>query len=360
MTNSEKAVAVHPDLTPDGIIAVAAVAHESWRASALSTDAADREATEAAVLRLYAEALPDAPPPKIVWYRSPLEAARAIVADAADPDASRLGAPVRDRIRDLAWSQGRARLAERLGPREFGRVWQATCGTLAPLMSTLITRITAAAEEEVPEAERPALRVAMTHAVHGQFDAAWLPLYEAAGMAPGLAEMARSAGWWWPFENTVILTERPLALRLDDQDRLHHGDGPALAYADGFAAYSWRGNALTPEFGRRLAAATPESIRAEENAELRRMMIEYYTPERFLQDSGAQPVQQDEAGKLWRMELPQDEPIVMVEVVNSSPEPDGTFNIYFLRVPPTTQTAKAGVAWTFGLTEEEYQPLQQT
>lgn len=354
-SHSPKAFEMHPDLTPDGIIAVAAATHESWRAIALSTDAVDREATEATVFRLYAGALPDASPPEIVWCRSPLEAAKFVVANA-----DRLGAPARDRIRDLTWSQGRARLAERLGPREFSRVWQAACGTLAPLMSTLITRVAAAVDQEAPEEERSALRIALTHAVHGQFDAAWLPLYEAAGMTSGLADMARSAGWWWPFENVAVLTERPLALRVDDQDRLHHGSGPALAYADGFAAYSWRGNPLTPEFGRRLAATTPESIRAEENTELRRMMVEHYTPERFLKESGAEPVQQDEAGKLWRMELPQDEAIVMVEVVNSSPEPDGTFNIYFLRVPPTTQTAKAGVAWTFGLTEEEYQPLQQT
>ena len=90
------------------------------------------------------------------------------------------------------------------------------------------------------------------------------------------------------------------------------------------------------------------------------MMVEHYTPERFLKESGAQPVQEDEAGKLWRIEMGDDEAVVMVEVVNSSPEPDGTFNVYFLRVPPNTRTAKAGVAWTFGLTEDEYQPLRQT
>ncbi|MEY9928186.1 hypothetical protein ABH926_002820 [Catenulispora sp. GP43] len=350
----------HPDLTADGIVAVAAAAHGSWRAIALSTEAADRQAAEEEVLRLYAEALPDAPPPEIIWCRSPLEAARLVLSDTA-----RLGAPARDRIRDLAWSRSRALLAERLGPREFGRVWQASCGQIAPLISTLITRIAAAVEEQAESedsSERTALRIALTHAVHGPFDAAWLPLYEAAGMASGLGlgRMARSAGWWWPFENAVILTERPLALRLDDQDRLHRGDGPAVVWSDGFAVYSWRGTPLTEEFGKRLAATTPESIRAEENAELRRMMVEHYTPERFLRDSGAQPLQQDEAGKLWRIEMGDDESIVMVEVVNSSPEPDGTFNVYFLRVPPSTQTAKAGVAWTFGLTEDEYQPLQQT
>ncbi|ACU70100.1 conserved hypothetical protein [Catenulispora acidiphila DSM 44928] len=351
-------VTPHPDLTADGIVAVAAATRDAWRAIALSTEAVDRQATEETVLRLYAESLPDSAPPEIIWCRSPLEAARLVAADA-----ERLGAPARDRVRDLTWSVGRARLAERLGPREFGRVWQAACGDLAPLISTLIARIATAVEEHAdPEdiAERTALRIALTHAVHGQFDASWLPLYEASGMACGLGRMARSAGWWWPFENAVILTERPLALRLDDQDRLHHGDGPALVYADGFAVYSWRGTPLTEEFGRRLAATSPDTIRAEENAELRRIMVEHYTPERFLKESGAQPVQEDEAGKLWRIAMGDDESIVLVEVVNSSPEPDGTFNVYFLRVPPSMLTAKAGVAWTFGLTEDEYQPLRQT
>ena len=41
-------------------------------------------------------------------------------------------------------------------------------------------------------------------------------------------------------------------------------------------------------------------------------------------------------------------------------EPDGTFRRYWLRVPPNTRTAREGVAWTFGLTAEEYRPLVQT
>ncbi|NUR57319.1 MAG: hypothetical protein HOV87_01195 [Catenulispora sp.] len=334
---------------------MATAAAEHWRAIALSTDAADREAAEDAVRTLYAQSLPGSDP-EIIWCRSPLEAARLILA--AD---GRYGAPVRDRVRDQVWAAGRAELADRFGPREFGRVWQAACGTLTPLLSSLITRTSTAVEDQAADnAERIALRIALTHAVHGQFDAAWLPLYEAAGMACGLGRMARAAGWWWPFENAVLLTERPLVLRLDDQGRLHHGAGPALAYPDGFALHSWRGTPLTAEFGARLAATTPELIRAEENAEQRRMMVEHYTPERFLKESGAQPVQHDETGKLWRIEMPGDESIVMVEVVNSSPEPDGTFNVYFLRVPPQTRTAKEGVAWTFGLTEDEYRPMKQT
>lgn len=50
----------------------------------------------------------------------------------------------------------------------------------------------------------------------------------------------------------------------------------------------------------------------------------------------------------------------MVEVVNATPEPDGTRRTYWLRVPPQTRTAKEGVAWTFGLDPADYQPLTQT
>ncbi len=47
----------------------------------------------------------------------------------------------------------------------------------------------------------------------------------------------------------------------------------------------------------------------------------------------------------------------MVKVVNSTPEPDGSFKDYFLRVPPTCQTALEAVAWTFDKTPEQYREL---
>jgi hypothetical protein len=103
-----------------------------------------------------------------------------------------------------------------------------------------------------------------------------------------------------------------------------------------------------------------EQIRDEANAEVRRVMLEHFGFDRYLQASGARELHRDETGILWRVELDRDEPLVMVEVVNSTPEPDGTSRTYFLRVPPNIRTARAGVAWTFGLTEDEYHPLAQT
>ncbi|MGW6422603.1 DUF6745 domain-containing protein [Nocardia sp. NPDC055053] len=72
------------------------------------------------------------------------------------------------------------------------------------------------------------------------------------------------------------------------------------------------------------------------------------------------PVHRDDTGILWRIALDGDEDVVMVEVVNSTPEPDGTNRTYWLRVPPTTRTAREGVAWTFGLAADAYEPVQQT
>jgi hypothetical protein len=49
-----------------------------------------------------------------------------------------------------------------------------------------------------------------------------------------------------------------------------------------------------------------------------------------------------------------------VEVVNGTPEPDGTHKRYFLQVPPTVRTPREGVAWTYGLSERQYRPVVRT
>jgi hypothetical protein len=197
-------------------------------------------------------------------------------------------------------------------------------------------------------------------AVHGQHDGAWLAAFDDAPGLHGVRAVARNAGWWWPYERIAILTERPLAVHRDNLGRLHHGEGPALSYPDGWSLYAWRGMPIPAEVAARLATLTAADIQAEQNAEVRRVMLEHFGFERYLHDVDARELSRDECGILWRVEMPGDEPLVMVEVVNATPEPDGTTRTYFLRVPPDQRTARSAVAWTFGLTEAEYAPLAQT
>jgi hypothetical protein len=105
---------------------------------------------------------------------------------------------------------------------------------------------------------------------------------------------------------------------------------------------------------------TVKQIDGETNAEVRRVLIERYGQVKFLQDGGAEVVHQDDWGTLYRRDMQDDEPLVMVKVVNSTREPDGSYRDYFLRVPPTVRTAREAVAWTFGQEAEQYAPRVET
>lgn len=350
---------------------------EQWRAISTSTGPGDRAAAEAGV-RLAYESAGLRPPERIVWAHSPLEAVRLL----SPEQRARAGRPVREQVRTAPWAAARDRLSAELGAQEYARHWKATGAAIWAPAESIVDHIragvlaTAAPVPETVEAgddaatqawraarhEETRVRILLLDAVLGQHDAAWLSVFDTGPGTPlaGLAAVARETGWWWPYENLAVLSERPTVLRRDEAGRLDRGDGPALGYRDGFGLYAWRGMPVPAEFLDELAALTPERIRTEENAELRRVMLEHYGYDRYLSESGAEPLQRDEAGILWRIALPADEPVVMVEVVNSTPEPDGTNRVYWLRVPPTTRTAREGVAWTFGLTEDEYEPVAQT
>ncbi|MFK4144051.1 DUF6745 domain-containing protein [Streptomyces sp. NPDC004065] len=375
----------------------------AWREVAAATGPADRAAAEEGVRLAYRLAgLPE--PGEIVWVGSPRAGALLAARLTAD---GRAGRSVRDEVRSRPWAAARERVCAGLGPAGWAGHWALTGAALWPGTTALAERIRTGVVETVAAApgdgtragdetrtgdgaqtgdaagtasgpgavdragtasgpgaaDEEAVRLVLLDAVLGQHDAAWLAAFDGRDgweELRGIAAVARAAGWWWPYERTAIVAERPVELRRDEAGRLHRGDGPALAFPDGFALHAWHGMPVPGEFLGGLAALTPRRIREEENAELRRVMLEHYGYERYLEESGAEPVQRDEAGVLWRIELEGDEPLVMVEVVNSTPEPDGTHRTYWLRVPPRTRTAKEGVAWTFGLSEAEYVPQRET
>jgi hypothetical protein len=96
------------------------------------------------------------------------------------------------------------------------------------------------------------------------------------------------------------------------------------------------------------------------NATTRAALFQAVGVEKLVLEHG-ECVSHDDYGMLWKLEREDwREPVVMVGVVNSTPEPDGSFKEYFLRVPPDVETAREAIAWTFGLTVDEYEPSVQT
>jgi hypothetical protein len=213
------------------------------------------------------------------------------------------------------------------------------------------------------------------------------------GRLEAYVAVTESAGYWWPNKDFVMVSERPIRLQRDDQGRLHSTDGYALQYPDGWGLCVSHGVTVPTDIILNPESISAERINKEANAEVRRVMMDRFGWERYLRESNAKQVQRDACGILWRKEVPDDEALVMVEVLNSTPEPDGQltrdeaaarfapdtpvchdgmmiplsqapknlrFKGYMLRVPESMHRARQAVAWTFNMAEEEYEPAMQS
>ena len=161
-----------------------------------------------------------------------------------------------------------------------------------------------------------------------------------------------------------MVSDFPELLKKDEQNRPHSDVGPSHRWRDGWELYYIHGVMVDRQIVDAPQTLTVKQIEDESNAEVRRVMIERFGQARFLQESGARVVHQELlAGRqytLYRKEVRDDEPIVMVRCINATQEPDGSFHEYFIRVPPQIETALGAVAWTFGMTAKEYQPVAET
>jgi hypothetical protein len=182
-----------------------------------------------------------------------------------------------------------------------------------------------------------------------------------------MMRVAKSAGWWWPFADAVILTERPTTLHRDGQTRLHSENGPALAYPDGFAIWSWHGVRVPQhliETGWDL-----KQIFDEPNAEIRRCAIEKIGWDRFIQDSGLKKVAScPDPGNaphyLALYDLPDglddlyDAEARILLCVNGTEERDGTRHRFGLPVPAHHTDPVEAAAELYGWPVEAYRQLQ--
>jgi hypothetical protein len=172
-------------------------------------------------------------------------------------------------------------------------------------------------------------------------------------------ELRDGSYWWWPYDTTVVLSDKP-ETKWDAADRFHCEDGPAISFTDGTGAFYWHGVQVPLQVILFPEAITLEQIDKEPNAEIRRVMVTRYGPARWLHDAGAERVHEDDFGILYRSTRKGDSPLCMVKVVNSTPEPDGSYKDYYLRVPSNMQSARQAVAWTFYKEEHEYNPELET
>jgi hypothetical protein len=343
-----------------------------WNALRQSTGPADRTGVHAAVERAYAAAgLP--PPRDIVWHDSPADLAvawargRTAAGDSVRPlivDAVRRRAELAvDRAVSLsvrmalAGEPGLSRL-----PAFCASVDEAVLRLGERALPILPTRLA----DFFP---RRRTRASFAGSGFSFQSAAWLgalqylhdvcDLTRQTGALAGLWELARSAIWMTPHERVCWLLHRPARIRRDANGRLHAADGPALCFGTHCEVHAWKGILVPARLIEHPQSIDVRAIEAAHDPQIRRCMIDIMTPQRFIDQGGAYRVVEDETGILWRQRW-RWEAWAAVEVVNGTPEPDGTYKRYFLQVPPTVRTPREGVAWTYGLSERQYRLVTRT
>ena len=108
------------------------------------------------------------------------------------------------------------------------------------------------------------------------------------------AEVSKSCGWWWSYENICIVSDRPKSVHFDEQWQLHNESGPALLFRDSYSVYANHNVRHEGWFIEHPEQLSVEKIEAEDNAEIRRIMIEKFGYARYLSDTGAKEIHQDQ------------------------------------------------------------------
>lgn len=186
------------------------------------------------------------------------------------------------------------------------------------------------------------------------------------------AAVAKSAGWWWPFEDLCIISRRPTVMAMEvfsttgdvDRRRMHAEGGPAIKYADGWEMYAWHGTRVPK--GAIMGTWTVQDILNESNQEVRRCAIEVMGWDQFIAQGKFRLVssETDPANEGYTLDLYEvpsgllnfDARVLLC--VNATVERDGTRRRFGLTVPPEINEAVAAAAWTFNLTRETYIQLQ--
>jgi internalin A len=161
-------------------------------------------------------------------------------------------------------------------------------------------------------------------------------------------QLFENCGWIFPFEKVCLVCDRPLHLRFDAENRLHAEGEPAIAFADGYSLYFHHGVKLPEKYGKVHSDLwQAEWLLSEENAELRRLLIERIGYDRICQQLQAVKLDTWQEYTLLKIDNADVEPIYLLKMTCPS-----TGFIHALRVPPDVRsssraslTAKEAIRW---------------
>ena len=164
--------------------------------------------------------------------------------------------------------------------------------------------------------------------------------------------LTKNCGWIVPFEEVCWVCDRPRFLSFDSENRLHAEGSPAIQFADGFSVYVYHGIRLPEEYGKFPPSQWQSHwLLSEENAELRRVLIQGIGYDRLCQELQTTELDYWQGYSLLRIDKTVDsEPMHLLKMNCPS-----TNYIHVLRVPPDIELAREAIKWVnWGIEPQEF------
>jgi hypothetical protein len=294
------------------------------------------------------------PPERIHWVDGPLHLVEAVtpqqmresLEDSVEDRLkwSGLEELIETRVYDSVWSCVWPSVEARVG----GRVWWSVKEGVLESVASQVGDM----EEEIVWASVTAYREAVRLAFARFFAEYWAPNDLAY-----LAHFNERVSGYWLGREEALLVRRPRLLAQDTEGYLHSEQGKCLEYRDGWGIHAWHGVRVPERVILAPERLTREDFLGERDVEVRRVMQERMGG-CFVSELGGQTIDTSPCGTLYEVRLPEDDPERVARYVQV--QDASTERRYFLRVPPTMQTAAEAVAWTFQVAPADYRPAQET
>ena len=244
--------------------------YREFLAVGLSTEPADFDAAETAIASMYERI--GKKRPHFVRLSSPLGAELYINLLCKTWPAIAKSKQLGDQLWDQLWDQLRDQLGGQLGGQLRGQLWDQIWDQLGGQLGGQLRG------QIWDQLGGQRLRYFGTWGC-GSWDYLWAWLEggrrvgaDYGDKADALAEQVtvmRSIGWWYPFDEFCILTDRPSSIHLDEAGRLHAETGAALSYRDGYALHSWHGTRVPAHWIEQKDDLDPAEVLRAENVEQR-------------------------------------------------------------------------------------------
>ena len=147
-------------------------------------------------------------------------------------------------------------------------------------------------------------------------------------------EDAAEGGFRVMHEEFCLVCDTPEILKKDENNQAHCDDGPSHRWRDGWSLYHIHGVRVTAQIVMRPETLTVEQINNEENAEVKRIMIDRFGAQKYLTAINAKPIHADVWHGLMRGLYQVDDLKYLFGSDNS------TGRTYVMAVDPDSQTCK--------------------